>query len=176
MRNRQSGRTSSPFARRLAAGLLAVLAAGALLTSASPAKAQVADSRGAPQRMPTSGRKPRDERVRAVIRAAKSQLGTPYRYGGTGPGGFDCSGFTMWSWEHGGDHLPHSSQAQYDYVRWHVHRGHLQPGDLLFFYSPISHVAIFLGGNKMIEAPHSGERVRIVQIYWQYFSAAARPA
>ena len=82
----------------------------------------------------------------------------------------------MWSWEHGGDHLPHSAQAQYDYVRWHVHLGHLQPGDLLFFYSPISHVAIFLGGNKMIEAPHSGERVRIVQIYWQYYSAAARPS
>jgi cell wall-associated NlpC family hydrolase len=57
-----------------------------------------------------------------------------------------------------------------------VKRGHLEPGDLLFFYQPISHVTIFLGHNKMIEAPHSGARVRVVNVYWQYYTAAARPA
>jgi len=177
MRSRLPGRTSSPFARRLAAGLLAVSALVAL--QAPPAGAQVADGArhgyGSPARMGQGTRKPRPERVRAVLRAARSQLGTPYSYGGSRPGGFDCSGFTMWSWAHGGDSLPHNAAAQYNVVRWHVRRGHLEPGDLLFFYQPISHVAIFVGRNRMIEAPHSGERVRVVPIYWQYFTAAARP-
>ena len=111
-----------------------------------------------------------------MLQAARSQLGTPYSYGGATPAGFDCSGFTMWAWRHGGDRLSHNAAAQFGEVRWHVHRGHLRPGDLLFFYSPIAHVAIFLGHGRMIEAPHTGAKVRVMKVYWQYFTAAVRPA
>lgn len=113
--------------------------------------------------------------VRAVLEAAYSVLGVPYRWGGASPEtGFDCSGFTMWAWAHAGVSLPHSSQAQYD-VLPHVSREDLQPGDLLFFYTPISHVAIYLGGGSMIHSPHTGSSVSIVPVYWEHFVGAARP-
>jgi cell wall-associated NlpC family hydrolase len=113
--------------------------------------------------------------VQAVLDAAYSVLGVPYRWGGASPEtGFDCSGFTMWAWAHAGVSLPHSSQAQYD-VLPHVSREDLQPGDLLFFYSPISHVGIYLGGGSMIHSPHTGSSVSIVPVYWEHFVGAARP-
>lgn len=113
--------------------------------------------------------------VQAVLDAAYSVLGVPYQWGGASPEtGFDCSGFTMWAWAHAGVSLPHSSQAQYD-VLPHVSREDLQPGDLLFFYTPISHVAIYLGGGSMIHSPHTGSSVSIVPVYWEYFVGAARP-
>jgi len=113
--------------------------------------------------------------VQAVLDAAYSVLGVPYQWGGASPEtGFDCSGFTMWAWAHAGVSLPHSSQAQYD-VLPHVSREDLQPGDLLFFYTPISHVAIYLGGGSMIHSPHTGSSVSIAPVYWQYFVGAARP-
>lgn len=113
--------------------------------------------------------------VRAVLEAAYSVLGVPYRWGGASPEtGFDCSGFTKWAWAHAGVSLPHSSQAQYD-VLPHVSREDLQPGDLLFFYTPISHVAIYLDGGSMIHSPHTGSSVSIVPVYWEHFVGAARP-
>ena len=163
-------------ARHRAAGLLAILLVVALAGPAAALPSPIGEGdhpRHGHSRQAHG--KSRDDRVQAVLKAARSQLGTPYRYGGASPGGFDCSGFTMWSWSHGGRRLPHSSSAQYSAVRWHVKRGDLQPGDLLFFYQPIHHVAIFVGRNRMIESPHTGGRVRVVPVYWQYFTGAARP-
>jgi cell wall-associated NlpC family hydrolase len=111
----------------------------------------------------------------AAVRAAYSVLGVRYTYGGSSPStGFDCSGLTMWAWHKGGVSLPHSSALQYTVVR-HVARSDLQPGDLLFFYSPIHHVAMYVGGGMMIEAPHTGSFVRKVPVYWQFFVGAGRP-
>jgi len=111
----------------------------------------------------------------AAIAAAKSVLGVRYTYGGASPQtGFDCSGLTMWSWAHAGVSLPHSAAAQYASLP-HVDRSQLQPGDLVFFYSPIHHVGMYLGGGSMIHAPHTGSYVQIVPVYWQYFAGAARP-
>jgi peptidoglycan DL-endopeptidase CwlO len=113
--------------------------------------------------------------VAAVLEAAYSVIGTPYQYGGSSPEtGFDCSGFTMWAWSHAGVYLPHSSASQYASLP-HVAQSDLQPGDLVFFYSPISHVGIYVGGGSMIHSPHTGSVVSVVPIYWDSFVGAARP-
>jgi cell wall-associated NlpC family hydrolase len=113
--------------------------------------------------------------VAAVLEAAYSAIGTPYQWGGASPEtGFDCSGFTMWSWAHAGVSLPHSSAAQYSSLP-HVAREDLQAGDLLFFYSPISHVGMYVGGGRMIHSSHPGTTVSVVAVYWDSFSGAARP-
>jgi cell wall-associated NlpC family hydrolase len=112
----------------------------------------------------------------AAVQAAYSVLGVPYQWGGASPEtGFDCSGLTMWSWAHGGVSLPHSSAAQYASLP-HVSRSQLQPGDLVFFYTPIHHVGIYVGGDQMIHAPHSGSYVHVTTFSsYPEFVGAARP-
>jgi len=113
--------------------------------------------------------------VAAVLQAAYSMIGTPYQYGGSSPEtGFDCSGFTMWAWAHAGVYLPHSSAAQYASLP-QVAQSDLQPGDLVFFYSPISHVGMYVGGGSMIHSPTTGSVVSVVPIYWDSFVGATRP-
>jgi cell wall-associated NlpC family hydrolase len=80
----------------------------------------------------------------------------------------------MWAWSHAGVYLPHSSAAQYSALP-HVAREDLQPGDLLFFYSPISHVGMYVGGGRMIHSSHPGSTVGVVAVYWDSFAGAARP-
>jgi peptidoglycan DL-endopeptidase CwlO len=99
----------------------------------------------------------------AAVAAAYSAIGVPYVYAGASMSGFDCSGLTMWAWAHGGVSLPHSAAMQYDSIP-HVSRSELQPGDLVFFYSPISHVGMYVGGGMMIEAPHTGAYVQRVPL------------
>jgi len=91
-----------------------------------------------------------------AIDAAKQAIGTQYVFGSADPSiGFDCSGLTMWAWGQAGVSLPHSSAMQYADLP-HVALSDIQPGDLLFFYTPISHVALYIGGGMMIHARHPG--------------------
>ncbi len=117
---------------------------------------------------------PASGRAAVAVRTAYAQLGDPYVYGAGGPNAFDCSGLTSYAWRAAGVSLPHSSSAQYGSGP-HVSRSNLQPGDLVFFYSPISHVGIYIGGGKMIDAPHPGLTVRITAISQLPYSGAVRP-
>jgi peptidoglycan DL-endopeptidase CwlO len=113
--------------------------------------------------------------AQAAIDAAYSMIGVPYQFGGSSPeSGFDCSGFTMWSWAHAGVSLPHSSEMQYA-VLPHVAQSDLQPGDLVFFYSPIHHVGMYVGGGRMIDSPYTGTVVQVRAVEWSVYVGAARP-
>jgi len=96
----------------------------------------------------------------AVVAYARAQVGKPYCYGGSGPGCFDCSGLTMMAWRQAGISLPHSSASQYNVGR-RISAGELQPGDLVFYYSPISHVSVYIGNGQRISATHTGDYVRV---------------
>ena len=111
----------------------------------------------------------------AAIRAAQSQLGVPYRFASSTPGvAFDCSGLTAWAWGTAGVSLPHQSRNQYSSVP-HVSASDAQPGDLIFYYSPISHVGIYLGGGMMIHSPQTGTSVSYTQVHWDKVVGVGRP-
>lgn len=95
-------------------------------------------------------------RAQIAIAAARSVIGTQYVWGSADPStGFDCSGLTSWAWAQAGVYLPHSSAAQYATLP-RVPYSQAQPGDLLFFFSPVSHVGLYIGGGQMIHARHPG--------------------
>jgi len=110
-----------------------------------------------------------------AVNAALSQQGVPYRYATSKPGvSFDCSGLTKYAWAQAGVYLPHQSRAQYASIP-HVAKGAAQPGDLIFFYSPISHVSVYLGGGQHVHAPNTGSVVKIGSVNWGKVSGVGRP-
>ena len=88
-----------------------------------------------------------------AIRTALAQVGDPYQHAAAGPDAFDCSGLTMYAYASAGIALPHSSQSQ-STMGTQVSRGELQPGDLVFFYTPISHVGLYIGDGHDGARPH----------------------
>jgi len=99
--------------------------------------------------------------LRKVVAFAVAQVGKPYVWGSGGPSSFDCSGLTMAAYAQAGIALPHSAANQFNYGK-HVSAADLQPGDLLFYYSPIGHVAMYIGDGMMVSAPQTGENVKII--------------
>jgi cell wall-associated NlpC family hydrolase len=95
-----------------------------------------------------------------AAQAACSQIGKPYVFGADGPGSYDCSGLTMYAWGQAGYKLRHYTQWQYQDTK-RVSRADLRPGDLIFFYSDLHHVAMYVGGNWIVHAPHAGDVVRM---------------
>jgi len=116
----------------------------------------------------------------AAVQFALGQLGTPYRWGGDGPAGFDCSGLTQAAWAAAGVVIPRTSEAQWAGLA-HVSFDALQPGDLVFFnpgeFGPgPGHVGVFLGAGQMVDAPHTGAVVRIEAVAaFGSIVGAARP-
>ncbi|MFU8841253.1 MAG: NlpC/P60 family protein [Nitriliruptoraceae bacterium] len=99
--------------------------------------------------------------VGGAVGVALSQVGKPYAWGATGPGSFDCSGLVTYAYRSAGiTHLPRSSAAMYG-ATTRISRAELRPGDLVFYYSPVSHVAIYIGNGQVVEAPNSGATVRV---------------
>jgi cell wall-associated NlpC family hydrolase len=118
---------------------------------------------------------PASSRAGTAVNAAMTQVGVPYRYATAIPGvAFDCSGLTMWAWAQAGVGLPHQSRAQYASVP-HVPSSAAQPGDLIFYYSPISHVGIYIGGGQMVHATNPGNPVTVSSVNWGNVSGVARP-
>ena len=99
-----------------------------------------------------------------AVRAAMSQLGTPYLWGGESPAGFDCSGLVQWAYAHAGVALPRVAQDQYDAGPAVPNDQPLLPGDLVFFGAgprAVSHVGLYLGDGRFVDAPHTGATVRV---------------
>jgi cell wall-associated NlpC family hydrolase len=101
--------------------------------------------------------------AQAAVSTALAHVGDPYVWGAAGPDAFDCSGLTQYAYAAAGISLPHSSSLQ-SRMGTPVARADLQPGDLVFFYSPVSHVAMYIGNGQMVHASTSGVPVKVVSV------------
>jgi peptidoglycan DL-endopeptidase CwlO len=160
------------------AGVTALAVALPIAPMAAPAAAAPAPGASAPtattasvaagDRKKKSSRSSRAFAVRAkkVMRTGNSLKGVPYRYGGTTPRGFDCSGFTSYVYRKAGVRLPHSATGQMHKAR-RISRSSARPGDLVFFRSGgrAYHVGIYAGGNRVLHSPRPGQRVGTVRIW-----------
>jgi cell wall-associated NlpC family hydrolase len=161
-----SARRSFTFARRTAVTL--AVGAGVVLTplpalANAPAPTAVA---AAPAAASTHA-------AQVAIDTALAQRGKPYVWAGSGPNSFDCSGLTSFAYKAAGINLPRTSKAQAT-VGTPVARAALKPGDLVFFYSPISHVGIYIGNGQMVHAPTSGDVVKVTNVNAMGHFAGAR--
>ena len=115
-----------------------------------------------------------------AIAAARTQVGKPYVFGGSGPDTWDCSGLTQWAFGRAGVLLPRTAAEQYATVPMKVSLGQLEPGDLMFWATDLSnaatihHVAIYLGSGFMLAAPHTGTDVQIEPVYLDGYFGAVR--
>ncbi|MEU3252807.1 C40 family peptidase [Streptomyces sp. NPDC006997] len=114
-----------------------------------------------------------DSRTAAAVSYAYQALGSPYVWGATGPDAFDCSGLTQAAYRAAGVSLPRTTYAQIGAGR-RVSRSELLPGDMVFFYSGISHVGLYVGGGQMIHAPNPASPVRLAPISEMPFAGATR--
>ncbi|WP_372729028.1 NlpC/P60 family protein [Nocardioides sp.] len=126
------------------------------------------DSARVPTDVPVSGR------AAAAVRYAMAQVGKSYVYGAAGPNSFDCSGLTMMAWAQAGVSLPHSSGAQYSSGP-RIAASDLRPGDLVFYYSPISHVGMYIGNGMIVDAANPRSGVRVTGLYSMPYVGAVRP-
>jgi cell wall-associated NlpC family hydrolase len=110
-----------------------------------------------------------------ALQAAIAKEGDPYVWGAAGPGQFDCSGLVVWAYAQEGIALPHYTGSLWN-SGVHVARNDLEPGDLVFFFSDISHVGIYIGNGLMIDAPNFGETVKVEPVYWGAYDGAVRIA
>jgi peptidoglycan DL-endopeptidase CwlO len=173
---RVQGEIGTLVAQRQAAQLAASHAAFlARAAAAGPGPAHHAPGGNRPVR-PVLPNLPAAGGAATAIAAAESQIGVPYVWVGESPGhGFDCSGLVQWAWRQAGVDLPRTAAAQYDAIP-HVSLSDLQPGDLLFWGDGgISHVGMYVGGGDIINAPETGELVRIEPIWNDGLVGAGRP-
>lgn len=162
--------TPAPAAPTVVANTATTTAAPVTTIAAvSPDRAAVAAAAD-PSAVPTD---PTAVARAAVVQIALGKVGRPYRYGAAGPHAFDCSGLVQWSYRQVGVSLPHSSRAQ-SRIGTPVSRAALQPGDLVFFYRPVSHVAIYIGGGKIVHASTSGSPVKVSDLAGSSFNSARR--
>ena len=161
-----TARTS--FARRSFRGVAVAAIAGAGIALApAPASAAVGGPTGAAlAAAPTVAAAPAaaaSGAAQTAVNTALAQVGDRYVYGATGPNSFDCSGLTSFSYKAAGISLPRTSKAQSTFGT-PVSKGNLQPGDLVFFYSPVSHVAMYIGNGQIVHALNSSKPVQVMKL------------
>ncbi|MEI8392892.1 MAG: NlpC/P60 family protein [Actinomycetes bacterium] len=118
---------------------------------------------------------PSSSRGAIAVAAAKSQIGVRYiKFMSREGVGFDCSGLTGWAWEQAGVSIPHQSRQQFNTTA-HVPIAYIEPGDLIYFYSPITHVGIYIGGGMMVDAPGPGRFVRLAAVTFNKVVGVSRP-
>jgi cell wall-associated NlpC family hydrolase len=113
-------------------------------------------------------------RAAIAVAYARAQLGKPYVFATAGPATFDCSGLTMAAWRAAGvrmDHYSGSQAAAFPKVAW----SQLQPGDIVVFYADFHHVGLYIGGGQMINAPQTGDVVKIASAWRTSFQFGVRP-
>ena len=160
--------------RGMRARHLAVLAVVALAAACTPFQRETPRSAAA---NPGAAASP----GAAALLAAESRIGTSYRYGGSGPDAFDCSGLVAYAYQQAGVPLPRTAAQQYALAR-PVPRTELRPGDLVFFRwsgREVSHVGIYAGDGKFVHAPQTGGQVRTANLddewYRERYAGAGRP-
>ena len=141
-----------------AAQAAAAQAAGSGAAASRPAPA--APKAAAPPAAPVLGG---SAAAQKAVDTAMAQIGDPYVWGAAGPDAFDCSGLVQYAYAAAGISLPHSSRMQ-STMGAPVSRDALQPGDLVFFYSPVSHVGIYIGDGQMVHASTSGVPVKTASV------------
>jgi len=101
--------------------------------------------------------------AQVAVDTALAQRGDAYVWGATGPNAFDCSGLTTFAYKAAGVNLPRTSRQQAT-AGVHVDRGNLKPGDLIFFYSPVSHVGMYIGNGQMVHSSTAGKPVSVASV------------
>lgn len=148
-------------ARRLARPAAALLAAAGIVLT--PQVAQASASSAPPASSSESYPAAPDQAAQAAVDTAMDQRGKPYEYGAEGPDSYDCSGLSRDAWRAAGVDLPHSSRQQ-STMGTPVARADLQPGDLVFFYEPVSHVGVYVGNDQVVHAPTDGDVVKVSDV------------
>ena len=165
--NEEEQRASRAAAERHAAEQAAAAQAAAAAapgrTTSRPAPAPPRPAATAPAPAPAAPVLGGSAAARTAVDTAMAQVGDPYVWGAAGPNAFDCSGLVQYAYAAAGIGLPHSSRMQ-STMGAPVSRGALQPGDLVFFYSPVSHVGIYIGNGQMVHASTSGVPVKVASI------------
>ena len=159
-------------ARAQANALAASRASGspASTTSSSSGGTNVSRPRFDPSSIPASS-----SRGAMAVAAARSQIGVKYvKNAATENEAFDCSGLTMWAWQQAGVSLPHQSRRQFSSSP-RIPVEYIEPGDLIFFYNPITHVGIYVGDGMMVDAPGVGRSVRLTAVSWNKVVGVTRP-
>ncbi|MBW8485206.1 C40 family peptidase [Actinomadura sp. PM05-2] len=150
-----------------------------MLTAAPVQAAPAAPAAPALAAQPSKARVAKQKsRANYAVRYAYKQIGDRYRYGGTGPSSWDCSGLAGGSWKKAGVKMPRTTQQIYRGIKYKVSWKGAEAGDLLFFYKGRTHVGIYVGKGYMIHAPGSGRRVKKVKLnsyYKRQFSGGVRP-
>lgn len=155
------------------AAALAAAKAKQSTSSSSSGSSSSSSAKSSSSSSSSSGPAPSSAIGSDVVSIAMNYLGVPYVWAGSSPSGFDCSGFVAYVFKKVGVYLPHSSRIQAGYGVA-VSRSNLQPGDLVFFYSPIHHVGIYIGGGQMIHAAGTGKDVRINAVWTGTYNCARR--
>jgi cell wall-associated NlpC family hydrolase len=167
-----STRTSSITRRSIRGAALALVTGAAIAVTPLSASASTSVTTGAvtvaaaPVAAPTAA-------AQAAVNYALAQQGKPYVWGGVGPGGYDCSGLTWAAYQAAGVALPRTSLAQ-STVGVPVDRANLQPGDLIFFYSPVGHVGMYIGNGLMVHSSTYGQPIAVIPVDYMYGYNTAR--